>query len=178
MCSRCLDTGVYQRGKQESTLRDILIDLLRVALGADHQAISGSLKQFRNSISGQTADTDALARFLDCLVMAAVHPEFLCPQYLLHAARGLDEDAVTERLIAYAMVQALRILRREILVQRPTKRDIEQLHAATDTQNRDIRAQSPAYSLQFKLIQRLVTFSKGWMNLLSIDGWVNVTATG
>src|SRR5579885_1236386 len=178
MYNRCLDTSVYQRGKQAGTLRDILVDLLRVALRADHQAISGNLQQFRNPIVGQATDADALARLFDRLVMATIHPELLRPQHLLHKAPRLDEDAVAARLIAHAMVQALRILGCQILVERSSQRDIQQLHAATDAQHRHILAQRPANGLKLKLIQRRVTFFKGRMNLLSIDGWMNVAATG
>src|SRR5947209_3019732 len=108
--------------------RIVLIELLGVALHAEHETLVGDLQQFDHAVLGTSAGVHTIAGELDRLMVQAVDPDLTAAEHLLHQASLLNIDAMAERvarLIPVGMEQRTSILVSQVLVERATEGSID-----------------------------------------------------
>ena len=150
-------------------------------LDAEAERQVGGLDGFDNAIGRVGGRRKAASDDLDGLVMPAVdlrrHPG-------RHGARevraGDDLEAVRHRRerVGHGVGQRDGHLRWQILDQRAARRDVEDLHAPADGQQRQALAQAAVRHLDLEGVARLLGERAGRVHRLAVQGGVDVGAAG
>ena len=97
-----------------------------------------------------------MTSIFDGLMVQAVGGNITAPEDLHQATAGLHVDIMDQRIARQVPVGAFETVRHlggDILVERATERDVDDLHAATDAQGWQIGFQDPVGQGQFELVE-------------------------
>src|SRR5690348_13507594 len=85
---------------------------------------------------------------------------------------------VVTRLLAVRVMQAIGVKVVDVLVERATKRDVQDLHPATDSQRGDVLLQGPVCQPQFDVIKLFIGQVAEWVWCLTIKSGVHINTAG
>jgi len=109
---------------------------LRVPLDGE-QAMFPVLDHLDETILSSTHRVEAMSDDLDSLVVNRIHVELSAADDLCEQGFGFEEDAVNCLVAPAWLSVADAILGWEVLAERPAERDVHQLGASTDSENRN-----------------------------------------
>jgi hypothetical protein len=155
-----IDTArLHKSGEETGAGAFLHVDFFRMELRGYDEAATVHFEHFRDAIISRPANYHVPARLMHGLVVEAVDHKGVRAKQLLYAAAGQDIDAmrqVVTRLIALRVMQAIRVKIMDILVERATQGDVQDLHTATHSQRGYVFLQSPGGQLQFDFIKLFV----------------------
>jgi hypothetical protein len=141
------------------------------------EGIPQMLDRFDGAVFRASARSEIRADGLNRLMMDAVHSDVPTLFHSEQLRSGLDADVVNDPLTLGHQVR-LRGVRRQMLYQGSSERDIENLASSTDAKHREGGSERLLHESELPVIPVSVDSSSVSRRLHAIETWIDITASG